>query len=211
MQEKNNQKVKNILLTLAAHLKVKGIQGLAEFLGVPAKKLYAWIRNGNIVDTGLILTKCPNVSRDWLKTGEGDMFTFKSLKPAEAIRVIKVLDAIRQIYCITTDHQLALFLGVQVDRLNAWISGAEAIDIDLIHRKCPRFRREWLDTCEGAMLSEGLESNVSEPPAQYEPDESKRRAYYQKVILEGMPLLDTAAQEELAKLVINMSIQNKRI
>ena len=74
MQDKTPPDVKKILNDLAAHLKVKGIRGLAAELGETESRLYAWIRNRNIAETGAILAKCPNVNRDWLKTGEGEMF-----------------------------------------------------------------------------------------------------------------------------------------
>jgi hypothetical protein len=73
MQEKNREKVKNILLTLANHLKVKKIKGLAKFLEQDQNKLYSWIHHGNIADTGCILSKIPYISLEWLKTGREPM------------------------------------------------------------------------------------------------------------------------------------------
>ena len=74
MQDKTQPDVKKILSDLAAYLKVKGIRGLAAEIGETESRLYAWIRNKNIAETGAILAKCPNINRDWLKTGEGEMF-----------------------------------------------------------------------------------------------------------------------------------------
>lgn len=73
MQEKNITKVKKILLALAEYLGVKGIRGLAECLGLPDNNLYAWIKRDSIGDIGSILGKCPNISKEWLETGEGEM------------------------------------------------------------------------------------------------------------------------------------------
>jgi hypothetical protein len=73
MQEKKKAKTKNILKELAIYLNVKGIQGLAEDLGQNPNKLYAWIKNGNIGDTGCILGKHPEVRKEWLETGEGEI------------------------------------------------------------------------------------------------------------------------------------------
>ena len=84
MQENNCPNIKKILLALADHLNVKGIRGLANALGVKESLLYSWIRNGNIVDTGLILSKCPTINREWLKTGEGEMLQNKFKQFADA-------------------------------------------------------------------------------------------------------------------------------
>ncbi|MDD3814399.1 MAG: hypothetical protein PHZ02_07110 [Desulfocapsaceae bacterium] len=75
MQVKKSQMVRKVLFDLATQANVKGIKGLAVFLNETEGRLYGWIRNGNIVDTGTILTKFPGVNIDWLKTGEGPMFT----------------------------------------------------------------------------------------------------------------------------------------
>lgn len=73
VQVKNSQMVKNRLLELANYYKVKGLKGLAGYLGVPVTQIYGWVKNGNITDTGIFLAKCPGVNREWLKTGEGPM------------------------------------------------------------------------------------------------------------------------------------------
>ncbi|BDD88733.1 hypothetical protein [Desulfofustis limnaeus] len=73
MQEKNQKIVKNILLSLAEYVKVKGINGVADYLGENRTRLYAWIKNNNIPDTGIILAKHPEISVDWLRTGKGPM------------------------------------------------------------------------------------------------------------------------------------------
>lgn len=73
MQDKNRAMVKKILLNLAEHFGVKGIRGLADFLGQSEDKLYAWIRRGSIADSGVIFAKCPTISLAWLQSGEGPM------------------------------------------------------------------------------------------------------------------------------------------
>ena len=73
MQEKKKAKTKKQLRELAVYLKVKGIQGLAADLGENPNKLYAWVKNGNIGDTGCILGKHPEIRKEWLETGEGEM------------------------------------------------------------------------------------------------------------------------------------------
>ena len=75
MQENNQAKTKKIILDLANYLNVKGIQGVAAHLNENPNKLYAWIKNGNIGDIGCILAKCPEISAEWLKTGEGRIMT----------------------------------------------------------------------------------------------------------------------------------------
>lgn len=73
MQEKKSQMVKNILGAVIEHANVKGIRELANLIGETPSKLYGWIRNGRITDTGSLLTKFPYLSITWLKTGQGPM------------------------------------------------------------------------------------------------------------------------------------------
>jgi len=73
MQEKKSHMVKYVLDTLADYAEVKGIRGLADFICETHGRLYGWIRNGRIVDTGSILTKFPEINKKWLETGEGPM------------------------------------------------------------------------------------------------------------------------------------------
>ena len=73
MQDKNRANVKFILNSLADHLNVRGVRGLAEYLGESENKLYAWIKRGVIADTGSILGKCPEVNKYWLDHGIGPM------------------------------------------------------------------------------------------------------------------------------------------
>jgi hypothetical protein len=72
-QLKNRKMVKNILTTLAGFYKTEGLKGLAGILGVPESRVYGWVRNGKIADTGVILAKTPDINVNWLKTGEGPM------------------------------------------------------------------------------------------------------------------------------------------
>lgn len=73
MQDKNHADTKKILLMVATHLGVKGIRGLANALGEKENKIYAWINRGTIGDAAAILSKCPEIRPEWLKTGEGEM------------------------------------------------------------------------------------------------------------------------------------------
>jgi hypothetical protein len=82
MQDKKYSKVKYILLELAAHVKVKGVTGLAEYLEVPKNNLYSWIQREKIADIAAIIKKIPNARIEWLETGEGDMFTDMVASPA---------------------------------------------------------------------------------------------------------------------------------
>lgn len=71
-------------MSLADRQGVRGIQGLAEFLGCDRSKLYAWIKRGSIGDKALIMGKCPNTRLEWLETGEGEIGEKKE-KPQEGI------------------------------------------------------------------------------------------------------------------------------
>lgn len=73
MQHNKKDLVKKILLALASLYNVKGLKGVAGYLGVPKTQVYGWVRNGNITETGIILAKSPDINREWLKTGEGRM------------------------------------------------------------------------------------------------------------------------------------------
>jgi len=89
MQDFSRPDVKKILLTLAEHLNVKGIRGLAEVLGEKESRLYAWIRNKNIAETGAILSKCPSINREWLRTGEGEIFRGMSAQGEQKTRKLR--------------------------------------------------------------------------------------------------------------------------
>lgn len=67
-------KYKKILLQVAGIMKVKGIRGVAAALNIPEGTVYAWIKRGNIADVGAILSKCPNLNKEWLETGEGPIY-----------------------------------------------------------------------------------------------------------------------------------------
>jgi len=86
--------VKKILLTLALRANVKGIQGLAEYLGEPKTRLYGWIKNGKIVDTGSILAKFQDIRIEWLKTGKGPMLIDNNQQPpGQPVVVAKEVEA----------------------------------------------------------------------------------------------------------------------
>jgi len=78
-QKKTDTDAKRILSQLADYLNVRGIRGLANYLGESEDKLYAWTKRGNIADTGAILAKCPVINAAWLM-GESD----EMLRPGAA-------------------------------------------------------------------------------------------------------------------------------
>lgn len=69
--------MKKVLIDLARHFNVKGLRGLAKHLGVPESRIYSWTKKGRIANTGLITSKFPEISEDWLKTGKGAMIAKK--------------------------------------------------------------------------------------------------------------------------------------
>ncbi len=75
MQDLNQSKTKKIILDIVKYLNVKNIQGLAGALGENPNKIYAWIKNGKIGDTGAILGKYPEFRKEWLETGDGEMLS----------------------------------------------------------------------------------------------------------------------------------------
>jgi len=73
MQEENKINVKKILLSLADHLNVDKLRGLAKEIGVAEGTLYAWVKRGKIGNIGAILARAPYINPEWLKTGEQPM------------------------------------------------------------------------------------------------------------------------------------------
>jgi len=71
MQQEKSKIVKHILDRLSEHKNLEGIKGLASFLGKKSSTLYGWIRNGNISDEYLLLTKIDKLNPEYLRTGQG--------------------------------------------------------------------------------------------------------------------------------------------
>ena len=72
-QEKKSEEIKQRLVCLAKHVNANNISRLARYLEQSNSKLYSWIYNGNIADTGCVLAKVPEININWLKTGAGPM------------------------------------------------------------------------------------------------------------------------------------------
>jgi hypothetical protein len=73
MQDKKMTIAKKVLLALADYWGVKGIKGVVTYLNEDKNKIYAWSKRGTIADTGVILAKSPEIRKEWLETGEGEM------------------------------------------------------------------------------------------------------------------------------------------
>ena len=120
MQDKNTTDVRKILKAVADNLKVKGIRGLAAFLGLKENTIYAWIKRGKIGDTGVILDKCPNIRLGWLETGEGEMFENKFKQYSSSIKARDLerqerLDSESQQDQIYTQSDLAILAMLKRD------------------------------------------------------------------------------------------------
>lgn len=85
MQDSNKEIIKTVLKNLATHTNVKGVRGLASYLGAKESKLYSWINRGVIGDKELLLAKIPNLNRDYLDTGEGEMILSYQPPPGDSI------------------------------------------------------------------------------------------------------------------------------
>ncbi len=72
MQEKNTQFVIFFINRLKSALKIKTDTELADYLGVKQSTISMW-RKRDSVDIRLIITKCENISIDWLISGTGKM------------------------------------------------------------------------------------------------------------------------------------------
>ena len=74
---------KDIILRLKTAMNIQSDNVLAEALGVSKGTLSNWkVRNS--IDFALVVSKCKQISIDWLITGEGEMF-----KSAEQYRVVE--------------------------------------------------------------------------------------------------------------------------
>jgi hypothetical protein len=71
MQDKIATDVKTRLIALAEAVNVKGIRGLAAYLGMKEGTLYAWVNRGSIGDITTIVQKIPYVNIDFLLSGTG--------------------------------------------------------------------------------------------------------------------------------------------
>lgn len=65
--------IKNRILALKQHLKIKSDKELALFFGLNETLIYSWNKHGKITQTGKILAKLPYLSLEWLETGHGPM------------------------------------------------------------------------------------------------------------------------------------------
>ena len=74
MQEEISLDAKKIIDDLCAFIKVKNYREFAKFLGVRDTKVYGWIKNNNIGDPLIVLSRVPNINPEWLQTGRGSMF-----------------------------------------------------------------------------------------------------------------------------------------
>lgn len=73
-QPKNRELVKRKLLFLAGLVNIKELSGFADYIGEERTKVYGWVRNGNIADTGAILAKFPKINRKWLTGTEENIY-----------------------------------------------------------------------------------------------------------------------------------------
>lgn len=70
------QNVNYLLDRVKKGLGFKTSKELASYLGVNSSTVSAW-KKRNSVDYDLLFTKCKSLSKDWLLTGEGEMFAKK--------------------------------------------------------------------------------------------------------------------------------------
>lgn len=89
----------HILNKIKDHYNIKKDAEFARFLGITTANMYTWIKRSTY-DASTILAKCPDISAEWLLTGEGEMLKEKpSCQPTsttsdENILINKLLDMI---------------------------------------------------------------------------------------------------------------------
>ncbi|HBT96581.1 MAG TPA: hypothetical protein DEB25_02525 [Desulfobulbaceae bacterium] len=71
--------MKKVLMDLSKYLGVKGLRGVAHYYGVPESRIYSWTKKGRIANPGLILSRNPELSEEWVRTGKGPMLADKSI------------------------------------------------------------------------------------------------------------------------------------
>lgn len=74
MSIKKYAKVHERLEAVINYYGLKGYPALAKFLDVPYQTVMAWKKRGSIGDYASFMDKCPGISLEWLKTGDGEMF-----------------------------------------------------------------------------------------------------------------------------------------
>ena len=70
--------MKKVLMDLSKYLGVKGLRGVAHYYGVPESRIYSWTKKGRIANPGLILSRNPELSEEWVRTGKGPMLADKA-------------------------------------------------------------------------------------------------------------------------------------
>lgn len=80
---------RQIIKELGSYKNLRSNRALAEFLGINEQNIANWIKRGSL-NIGVILSKMPEISPEWLKTGEGPMLK------AEGITIGTVNDFSRQ-------------------------------------------------------------------------------------------------------------------
>jgi|GEM_PF-5117990 len=71
--------MKKVLMDLSKYLGVKGLRGVAHYYGVPESRIYSWTKKGRIANPGLILSRNPELSEEWVATGRGPMLADKAM------------------------------------------------------------------------------------------------------------------------------------
>lgn len=92
-----------------------------------------------------------------------------------------ILDRIKELANLSSDTELANFLGIKKATLSNWRS-RDTIDYDLVFSKCEHIRKDWLLTGEGEMLRSEQSVKVNDKPSAVAFEAGK-----------GIPLIPTEA------------------
>jgi hypothetical protein len=84
MSSPGEQNVSEILARLKSVYHLDNDADLARFLGISSSRLANWKRRSSI-PLRLVLTKCEDLNKEWLLTGEGEPFTGRGKAPHGAV------------------------------------------------------------------------------------------------------------------------------
>lgn len=150
-----------ILTKLQEEKKIASLTEFADFLGIKIKTLYGW-RSKNRYDIALLRQKFPDISPQWLATGEGSMYASgdehaAELQVADACGNIPEVDRTAQIAALILHYgngrtqQLAELLHLQPQSILSWKS-RNTIDIIRCYHYLKDISADWLIAGRGPMI-----------------------------------------------------------
>lgn len=109
-----SQNANKIIDRLKKGLSIKTDSALAKHLGVKPNTISAW-KSRNSINYDLIFAKCDDLRKDWLLTGEGEMFQGKVEKQGENQRSASVQNVAEEKIEYENGSRLSMYaLGIRM-------------------------------------------------------------------------------------------------